>query len=361
MRTLTLLWLALFVSSLSATASAQVGEKIVVITNKGIVPRGAIRRVENVNGDWFSVRYASGESGPLTAWINRAEVIPFWQALDFFNDEVKRNPTAKTYTIRGTIWDHMREYDKAIADYTEAIRRDPQNAMVLYMRGSAREDRDDYDKAIADFSEAIRLDPKNEDAYYRRGWDCLIKKDYDKAISDLSEAIRLDPKRHSAYFGRGRAWKAKGEYDKAIADFSEAIRLDSTTAAPWLNRGNAWKAKREYDKAMSDYSEAIRLEPRFDTPLKDRAWLAAACPDAKYRDGKQAVDDATRACELIHWKDGTDVATLAAAYAEAGDFAAAVKWQTKARDLVSEKEKADYQSRLDRYKAHKAYRDEPKN
>jgi len=360
MRTLTLLWLVLFVSSLSATASAQVGEKIVVITDKGIVPRGTIRRVENVNGDWFWVRYSSGESGPVNAWINRSEVIPFSQALDFFNEELKRNPTAKAYTIRGTIWVHKREYDKAIADYTEAIRLDPKNAKLHYMRGSAREDRSEYDQAISDFTEAIRLDPKTEHAYYGRGWDWLIKKEYDKAISDLNVAIRLDPKRKSTYFGRGRAWKAKGEYDKAISDFNEAIRLDPTTAAPWLNRGNAWKAKKEYDKAMSDYNEAIRLEPMYDTPLNDRAWLAATCPDAKYRDGKKAVDDATKACDLIHWKDGANVGTLAAAYAEAGDFRNAVKWAEKAIELAPEKSKGDFQSRLDLYKAHKPSRQEVK-
>jgi hypothetical protein len=63
---------------------------------------------------------------------------------------------------------------------------------------------------------------------------------------------------------------------------------------------------------------------------------------------------------LTGWKNALSIDALAAAYAEAGDFATAVKWQTKARDMVAEKEKAAYQPRLDLYKARKPYRDEVK-
>ncbi|HET6324031.1 MAG TPA: hypothetical protein VFG04_04980, partial [Planctomycetaceae bacterium] len=65
-----------------------------------------------------------------------------------------------------------------------------------------------------------------------------------------------------------------------------------------------------------------------------------------------------KACELTGWETAAWLDTLAAAYAESGDFEAAVKWETKARDMVSEDAKADYQSRSDLYKAHKAYHEE---
>jgi tetratricopeptide (TPR) repeat protein len=293
------------------TASAQqVGDRIVVTTRKaplrsqddttGTVPKGNILVIKNVNGDWFWVIYSGGKTGTVKGWINRSDVVPYSQALDFFNEELKRNPTAWTYTRRGMIWNEKGENDIAIGD----------------------------------FNEAIRLDPKFENAYNNRGY----------------------------------AWTEKKEYDKAIADFNEAIRLDPKSAIPYNNRGDAWEAKGEYDKAIADYNEAIRLDPKYAHPWDGRAWVAATCPNAKYRDGKKAVDDATKSCELDGWKDSDKLDTLAAAYAEAGDFLNAVKWEEKATELAPENEiapepeksKAHFRSRLELYKTHKPYREEVK-
>ena len=67
----------------------------------------------------------------------------------------------------------------------------------------------DYDKAIADYDEAIELDPKDAVAYNNRGVAWYAKNEYDKAIADFNEAIRLDPEDAVAYINRGNAWYAK--------------------------------------------------------------------------------------------------------------------------------------------------------
>jgi len=83
-----------------------------------------------------------------------------------------------------------------------------------------------YDKAISDYSEAIRLDPNYANAYCGRGIAYYEVKNYDKAISDYSEAIRLDPSLANAYYGRGIAYLQTGNRAEANADFGTAERLN---------------------------------------------------------------------------------------------------------------------------------------
>ena len=178
---------------------------------------------------------------------------------------------AVAYNNRGKAYNHKGDYDRAIADFDEAIRLDPKYVFAYNNRGNAYRYRDDYDGAIVDYDEAIRLDPKYETGYNNRGNAYYHKGDYDRAIADFDEAIRLDPKSAVNYMNRGNPYQAKGDYDRAIANYDEAIRLDSKFAYAYINRGNAYQHKGDYDRAIADYTEAIRLEPRIAEVYGSRA------------------------------------------------------------------------------------------
>jgi Tfp pilus assembly protein PilF len=81
------------------------------------------------------------------------------------------------------------------------------------------------DKAISDYDEAIRLDPNVVLAYANRGLAYEQKGNFNKAISDFTEAIRRDPNLVPAYVGRGNAYLRTGNRAKANADFATASRL----------------------------------------------------------------------------------------------------------------------------------------
>ena len=202
------------------------------------------------------------------------------------------------------------DYDKAIADYSEAIRLDPKDVLAYIYRAVAYQGKGDYDNAIGDCDEAIRLDPKNAKGYSTRGFVYNAKGDYEKAIADYSEALRLDPKNAKGYDTRGLAYEAKSDYDKAIADYDEAIRLDPKDPKAYEIRGAAYHDRGDYDKAIADYDEAIRLDPKYALPYNSLAWLLGTCPQAGFRDGKKAVEYATKACELSMWNDPSMVDTL---------------------------------------------------
>ncbi len=111
--------------------------------------------------------------------------------------------SAEAYLKRGNTYLDKAEYDKAIKDYSEAIRLDPTLATAYYKRGNAYADKKEFDKAIEDYGDAIRLDPKYAGAYYNRGCVYTDKQEYDKAIKNYTEAIRLKPEYGDAYYNRG--------------------------------------------------------------------------------------------------------------------------------------------------------------
>ncbi len=152
----------------------------------------------------------------------------------------------------------------------------------------------------------------------------------------------------------------KKEYDKARKDYSEAIRLNRKFADAHFNRGNVYGTKKEYDKAIKDYNEAIHLDPQLAIAYANLAWVLSTCPKDDVRDGRKAIEHATKACKLSEWKNGYHLASLAAAHAQNGNFKEAVKWQKKAIELgfVDEKGMEKGRQRLKLYEEGKPCRDE---
>jgi tetratricopeptide (TPR) repeat protein len=305
------------------------------------------------------------------------------------------------------------DYDRAIACFDDAIRQNSKHIQAYLHRGQAHEQKGDADKAIADYTAALRLDPKNADAYQKRGWAYYsqgvgysvkelgkARQAYDKAIADCTEAIVLDPKKSDAYFTRASAYREKLENGKALADFSTAIRLKPTDsdylymrgllysqtkqhakavsdlsevirleaksadsferAGVYVLRGHTYAEQRSYDKAIADYQEAVRIHPDFTKGYDALAWLRATCPEAKVRDGKNALEYAKKACKLAEATNPDLFDTLAAAYAENGNFAEAVKWLKKGLESpdFSRDRREKARARLKLYEAGKPYRDE---
>jgi Tfp pilus assembly protein PilF len=180
----------------------------------------------------------------------------------------------------------------------------------------------------------------------------------DDAAAHYAEALRLDPDFADAHNNLGALLHGQGNYEASATHYAAAVRINPGHAAAHNNLGVVLCRRGKYEDAAAHYAEALRLNPNEGEALKNLAMMLAACPDAKHRDGKRAVEFASRACELSVWKRPDFLDALAAAHAEAGDFEGATGWQTKAIGLLGGEREIDaYRSRLALYRAKKPYRE----
>ena len=168
----------------------------------------------------------------------------------------------------------------------------------------------------------------------------------------------MNPNYATAHNNRGLCWQDRKQFDKALAAYTAALALDET---PWTyqNRGLLHSQVGQYQNALADFESAIRLDPEYAAAWNGRSWMRSTCPDPAFRDAQQSLSDAIKACELTEYKVASYLDTLAAAYAEAGDFPKALAEQQKAIDLAPEKEKPDYLTRLALFQNGQPYREPP--
>jgi len=179
------------------------------------------------------------------------------------------------------------------------------------------------------------------------------KGDFNGAIADYSQAINIQPKFAKAFEDRAKANNAKGNFKGAIDDYTQAIELTPHNTQAYIERGIVRQQISDLVGALTDFNQVVVLDPNNPVAYNNIAWLLATTSDTSLRNGPKSLENATRACELTGWSIPAVYGTLAASYAEVGNFTEAVKWQSFY--VKSFPDSNDAQNRLNLYKNHKPY------
>jgi len=163
--------------------------------------------------------------------------------------------------------------------------------------------------------------------------DKLQKNDAAGAKRNVDAVLQRDPTFWPALYVRAQIYSHQGKYDLALKDCNEALHQDRSVVEAALLRANINARLGKHAEALKEYDYLVSLHPRNVTlarVMSDRAWFRATCPNASFRNGQQAVKDAKAACSIMTWKDEQIIDTLAAAYAETGDFNSAIQYVSQA-------------------------------
>jgi len=258
---------------------------------------------------------------------------------------------------RARVHAQQAKLDSALLDINQALAIDPSNVALLLMRASIYQEKGEKEQALIDVDRALKLKPDLPVALRTRALLLAESKRFDEAVVALETLRKLDPKDSLTLLQLAMLHGVQKQSGKAIEAYTAMLELAPDDVRALRGRGDAYLNVGRQSEAIADYEKALKLEPDDQGVLNNLAWVLATSPDAKLRDGRRAIELAEKACELSEYKLAHILSTLAAAYAETGDFDRAVEWSTKAVELGDENHGDALKKELESYKAKKPWRE----
>ena len=332
-----------------------------------------LRRMAIVRKEWLGGSLARKRGSYREAIEHYGTAMEILKQSDDFEESTHR--LARLYYDRGVAWHSLAEYQHALRDLDEVVRLKPEDENSLYFRAELLLLCGRIEEASATYETAREHAPNAKKEWsngttVKRSWLAgalaLEKGNLTEAIEQFDAALQAIEQSEGAqtsdhglarvYNDRGDARYRLGEFERALRDYDEAVALDADHPVYYINRAQAFMGLRRYGDAERDLVEATRRGPDNVHAYGYLAWFRATCSAAEFRNGKQAVAMARRAVELGSKHPGNrQCAILAAAYAEDGNFAEAVRLQTErlaaVPDDVPEEQRRECQERLEKYQA----------
>ena len=225
--------------------------------------------------------------------------------------------------------------DEAVVQYQKALTLNPEHLEAHANLARALVSKRKFADAIPHFQKALVLTPESADLHNRLGNALAESGRLDEATLHFEKALALNPRYAEAHSNLGRALVAKKQPDQAIPHFEKALEIAPGFADAHYQLGNVLLQQHRAADALAHWREALRIQPDSALLLNRTAWVLATSTDASIRNGSQAVDLAQRAVQLSGGEEPAILATLAASYAEAGQFSQAIEAENLAVDLAT--------------------------
>ncbi|MFQ4141201.1 tetratricopeptide repeat protein [Chlorogloeopsis sp. ULAP02] len=192
-------------------------------------------------------------------------------------------PKADDFYLKGNEKYSQKDYKGAIADYTEAIRLNPNYIAAYYNRGLVRSALGDKQGAIADYNSALKINPNDAKAYLNRGVAYYALGNLQLAIADSNSALKINPKLWIAISNISFIKYDQGDVEVAIKQWQAALAIDNKAVDPLLALAVALHTKGEREQALTKAKQALTIDKQYADLafLKKNLWSDRLLADTK--------------------------------------------------------------------------------
>jgi tetratricopeptide (TPR) repeat protein len=298
----------------------------------------------------------------LTAYVAKAEVFlrqkKFDEALAAAEKAQELAPRqAEPLVLKGQIHGLQSKYEEAVKDLDQAIQLDPTNVAAMLLRASVYQELKQPEKALGDVDQVLKLRPGLPMAMRLRTAVLAGSGRFDEAVKQLEQLQQTSPGDPQVMLDLALVYSGDDKPYEAIELFTKVLAKDPNNVTALRGRADTLLNVGKHREAIGDYEKMLAQSPDDEGALNNLAWVLATSPDEKVRDGKRSIELATKACEVTEYKEAHILSTLAAGYAETGDFETAIKWSAKAVELGSDDQKEPLTKELESYRAGKPWRE----
>ncbi|MEI8374234.1 MAG: tetratricopeptide repeat protein [Planctomycetota bacterium] len=257
----------------------------------------------------------------------------------------------------------QRRPDVAVEHLRIAVQKLPWDISIHNDLGNVLTGQGRMDEAIAHYQKALEIGPDNPEVHSNLGTALARRGKVDEAITQYQKALEIEPDLAETHDNLGSVLAGSGRGDEAIVHFQKALEIKPDDLNARQNLDMARSNQKNMLTVLAQRREILRSRPKDAALMNDTAWLLATNPNASVRNGPEAVGLAQRAIELSDVEIPEFFGTLAAAYAETGQFAEAVQTARKAVDIATQKNKPalaeSTRARIRLYEARLPFRDSP--
>ena len=248
------------------------------------------------------------------------------------------------------------------------VAMNPDSWMAHDNLGVALSQNQKTEEAIAEINKALALRPDSAETYSNLGNVLLQNGEIDEAIASYKKSLALDPLNPNIHYNLGNVMlHQKKQPDEAILHLEKCIEIEIGRGIPenafaHYDLGVAFCKKRRFEKAVAHYRQALKILPEFEPALSKLAWILATCPESTLRNGPQALELALHSNQLAGGRNPFMLRTLAAAYAEVGQFNDAIGTAQRALSIATMMSDTSLvetlQQQIQTYQAGEPFRDE---